>query len=250
MPDYVAMLRINGGDPFLLHVEFFDRYSGEDGPVWRKLVMAVSVSSEVGGSLFSSQGCPAKFPVAGSRRNGDTFTRHKFRTVKLWELDPGPVLATEDPSLLPWALVMRLGRDEAYRVGAKVSASREERWISRFLTLGTVRYDMTEVEEMFGGVPMRLAEALEKAILSRQKEVGREKGMAEGRAEGKAQGKADSLRKALAVLFPGLESRPEIDQIRDTDVLDSLLCDHVIRNTNRDEVLQAILRAASASKAE
>ena len=89
----------------------------------------------------------------GVHQIGETRITHGFRTVKLWELDPEPVLADGDPGLLPWALLMRLGREEAHRLGARIAKTREERCIARFLTLGALRYDRAELEQMLGGYP-------------------------------------------------------------------------------------------------
>lgn len=48
MPDFVATLRIDGGDPFLFHVEFYDRYRKEipekNGPLRWESGLAVSTS--------------------------------------------------------------------------------------------------------------------------------------------------------------------------------------------------------------
>ena len=126
LPDYVAQLLIPGQEPCTFHVEFFLRYRRE----------ILEIMARYGGSLawqykrsvksvlllLGSEGAPtaAAMPSFGEVRMGATRTIHEFRTVRLWEQDPGPVLAVGDPNTLPWALLMDLGREDAVRIGRRV----------------------------------------------------------------------------------------------------------------------------------
>ena len=47
---------------------------------------------------------------------------------------------------MPWALLMKLGRDEAERLGAQIGRSGNERWMARFLTMGSLRSRAQEEE--------------------------------------------------------------------------------------------------------
>jgi len=257
MPDYVATMRIDGGEPSVFHVEFFvryrkgipgtmARYGGSLALQYRRPVQSVAL-------LLGSEGCPDELPAFGAHSIGETSITHAFHTVRLWELDPEPVLSEGGPGLLPWALLTRLGREDAWRVGAQVAATGEERLIARFLMLGSLRYDRSELEQMLGGIRVGLGEAILEGYSLRAREAA-ERDEARAEARGKAEGKAEEarsiLRRALARFFPGLELSREIDEIRDPDVLESLLLDHAIRATDRDAVMRAITLAATAQEIE
>ena len=256
MPDYVASLSIDGQDPFTLHVEFFSHY--------RKDVPAVV--AHYGGSLawqyrrpvrsvlflMNNSGVPDEIPGTGEFAIGETKLSHPFETVRLWELDPGPVLSSGDPALLPWALVMKLGREEAEKIGAQIGRSGNEQWMARFLTLGSMRYDRGELEQMLGGAGggpgMGLVEVImESSSLVRDaQERARVAGLAEGRVEGQSTEARRLLRLALSARFPGLETMPELDRIENLADLESLLIQHAFRSQDRDSMAQAILTAAAS----
>ena len=127
MPDYVASLSIDGKNPCIFHVEFFLQYR-KDVPTtmaryggslaWQYLRPVTSILL-----LLKDDSVPDDVPAFGEFGIGETRLRHPFRTVRLWDLDPEPVLTSGDPALLPWALLMKLGRDEAVRLGAQVGDS-------------------------------------------------------------------------------------------------------------------------------
>ncbi len=287
LPDFVASLSIDGAEPRTLHVEFLlhyradapatvARYGGSLAWQYRRPVTSILLMLQRGG-------VPDIVPEVGEYSIGETTLRHPFRTVRLWELDPEPVLATEDPALFPWALLMRLGREQAEQLGAQVGRSGNEQWIARFLTLGGLRYPRVDLERMIGGPTMGLAEAIvegssifvearEKAeaearrkgeVEGRRKgEVeGRRKGEAEGRREGEVQGRIEGriegqrqgqvegarrlIRLALADRFPGLEVMPELDRIDNAADLETLLLKHVMRSDDRIAVEKAIVETAS-----
>jgi hypothetical protein len=68
-------------------------------------------------------GVPAKIPEVGHYSIGDTHTTHPFKTLRLREIDPAPVLETNDPKLLPWALLMKSPEEQVLRIASIVSAS-------------------------------------------------------------------------------------------------------------------------------
>ena len=263
MPDYVASLSIDGKNPCIFHVEFFLQYR-KDVPTtmaryggslaWQYLRPVKSILL-----LLRDEGVPDDIPASGEFAFGETRLTHPFRTVRLWDLDPEPVLSSGDPGLLPWALLMKLGRDEAVRLGAEVGGSGNEQWIARFLTLGSLRYHRHELEQMLGGggPQMGLVEAimqgssLVREAVQEEREQGRVEGEAQGLARGEAKGQAEEarrlLRMALADRFPGLETMPEIDRIANIPDLESLLIQHAIRSLDRDSVAQAILSAVPDS---
>ncbi len=239
MPDYVGLLSIDSQDPSILHVEFFLRYR-KDIP---------GIMARYGGSLagqyqrpvesllvlFRKEGVPDAVPETGEHAIGKTRILHEFRTVRLWELDPAPVLTAGDPGLLPWALLMNLGREEAARLGAEIARTGSERWIARFLTLGALRYPREELMQMLGGPRMGLVEVIIEGSRLVQEEF--------AEARGRAAEARRLLKLALAKRFPGLETMPELETISSVTVLESLLLDHAMRDPDRDSLEQAILAA-------
>ena len=249
MPDYVASLAIPGQEICTLHVEFFlqyrrdipatmARYGGSLAWQYQRPVQSVLL-------LLHREGVPDQIPASGEYAIGETRTVHPFRTVRLWELDPEPVLTAGNPGLLPWALLMRLGRDEAVRLGSELGRTGNEQWVARFLTLGSLRYDRKELEKMLGGQKMGLVEVImEGSSLVRE---ARDQARVEGRAEGKAEGQFEEtrrlLRVALAERFPGLEQATALDQIATLADLDPLFI-QALRTTDRAAMEQAIQSAA------
>lgn len=266
MPDYVASLTVAEQAVRTFHVEFFLKYGREIPSIVARYggSLAWQYRRPVDSVLFLLQphGVPDEIPARGEFVIGDTVTTHPFRTVRLWELDPEPVLAAGDPGLLPWAVLMRLGRNEAARLGEQIARTGNERWVARFLTLGSLRYHRSELEQMLGGPRMGLVEVImEGSSLVREFSEraagaalaeGTAKGLAEGKAKGLAEGRTEGqvsearrlVRLALAESFPGLEQMPELDSIHDVAALESLLLRHALRGTDRAVVERAIRAAA------
>jgi hypothetical protein len=69
MPDYVAKLRVNGGDPCVFHAEFYDRYRGEIPTKMARyggsLAGQYSLPLESVALLLSGAGCPDVVPDVG-----------------------------------------------------------------------------------------------------------------------------------------------------------------------------------------
>lgn len=158
------------------------------------------------------------------------------------------------PGLLPWALLMNLGREEARRLGAIVSRTDNEQWIWRFLTLGSLRYDKNELQQMLGGRRMGFVEALLEgsSLVQERVQEAKGEGLAQGLVKGQTEGELNEsrrvLRLALARKHPGLEAMPEVDQITATPQLEALLLDLVFGGADRQTVDQAIRIAALNSK--
>jgi hypothetical protein len=134
-------------------------------------------------------------------------------------------------------LLMRLGREEAWKIGVRVAETGDEASISRFLLLGELRYDWAEVEEMLGGSTVPLAEALVLGSSRFRRSV------EAAEAKGKAEEGRRLLKLILAREHPGLEESPEIDRIQDISKLESLLVDHS-RSSSR-KVVELAIRAAA-----
>jgi predicted transposase YdaD len=286
MPDFVASLVVDSGEPFIFHVEFLlayhaeipstmARYGGSLAWQYRREVMSIVM-------LLRPQGVPMLVPEVGDYAIGRTHTIHPFRVVRLWEVDPGPLLEVDDWRLLPWSVLMDSSDEDVRRVARILGREGDEESIGRFLTLGSIRYDRNRLEEMLGGSKMGLVEAilegsslvreatekaaregasrglsegLEKGLsqgLEKGLSQGLEKGLAEGREKGLAEGRAEGriaeahrlLRVALKAKFPGLESAPEIDAIAAAEKLESLL-EIAITSTDRSIVEHALAAAVA-----
>jgi hypothetical protein len=273
---------------FLVHVEFYThyhftvpgnmaRYGGSLAGQHQCRVDSILL-------LLRPKGAPRDIPAAGEYTVGVTKTIHPFRTVRLWEIDPAPVIETKDPRLFPWAVLMKSTDEQVRTLVAAIVQYGNEETLGRFLTLGSIRYDRNRLEEMLGGHTMGLVEAIlegsslvreakEKAALEARAEgravgrvegweCGRAEGWESGRVEGWESGRAEGwekgreegqvgearrlLRSALQRKFPGLEAMPEIDAITPVETLEWLLISEVLSSNERTRVEQAIRAAAPA----
>ena len=108
------------------------------------------------------------------------------------------------------------------------------------MVLCSVRYDRSELVEMLGGSRMGLVEAiLEGSSLVREKtDSAREEGLSEGRMEGAW----NVLHGIVAGKFPGLETMPEIGQIKDAGAIAALTIE-VAKAGDRITAAEAIVKA-------
>ena len=164
LPDYVAVVRIGSGEPIIFHAEFQSNYH-QDVPrdmaryggslAWQHQMPVESVLV-----MLRADRAPSVIPEVGHYNIGDTHTRHRFKVLRLWEIDPAPVLETNNPKLLPWALLMKSTDEQVRRIGSILSGQEDDEALGRFLTLGTIRYDRDALNEMLGGGKMGLRQAI------------------------------------------------------------------------------------------
>lgn len=256
MPDFVAVGRTAGGERVIFHAEFqsryhqnvprnMARYGGSLG--WQHLVPVESALV-----LLNPEGVPSDVPTVGHYDIGSTQTTHPYRLVRLWELDPAPVLATNNPRLLPWILLMNSSEQQVRQVASIVRKSGDEEAKARFKILGRVRYDVSTVDEMLGGETVSLQDAVlelycEATGLFKKAEAkalakGEEEGRARGQAEGRIEGERKLLRIGLRAKFPTLENLPEIDSISSLDKLEFLM-ETLFHATDAQAMHDAILAA-------
>ena len=164
LPDLVLLLKLADRPKFIFHCEFLLFY----------VARAIADVARYGGSLAQQhllevvsvlillrrEGVPREFPEFAEYRVGTTRVLHPFHVARMWELDPAAVLATKDPRLFPWAVLMKSTDEQVREIGKFVSEQGDEEAIGRFLTLGSVRYDRGELESMIGGTGMGLTEAI------------------------------------------------------------------------------------------
>jgi hypothetical protein len=175
--------------------------------------------------------------------------------IRIWEVDPTPVLETNDPKLLPWALLMKSTDEQVRRIAAIVAGLDNDEPVARFLTLGRIRYHRDALNEMVGGGRMGLLQAIldgkdMEVERERAAAAGKAQGLAEGQAVGRAEGRAVEARKILRLLlqkhFPALASLTEVDMISDPDTLDSII-ESVVNGASAEPVRTAILSAAQTN---
>jgi hypothetical protein len=187
---------------------------------------------------------PAEIPEVGHYDIGVTHTTHPFKVVRLWEMDLTPVLETNNPKLLPWALLMKSTDEQVRKIASILALQENDEAVGRFLTLGFIRYDRDALDEMMGGGKMGLRQAF---MDGKGMEVERARAAAQGRAEGEERGRAAEARKLLRLLlrkhFPELESLAQIDAISNVDSLESII-ESLLDATGVDAVRVAILTAA------
>jgi len=253
MPDYVALVRNHSpagdGRAFIFHAEFLLHYRS-DAPgtmaryggslAWQYQLPVDSVLA-----LLRPQGVPATIPEYGEYGFGSTRTVHPFRVVRLWELDPTPVLETGNPKLLPWALLMKSTDRQVREIASVLARERDEEALGRFLTVGNLRYDRNTLMNLFGGRHPSLIEAIldGMSLVQERCEVARSEGLTKGRTEGRAEGEVAALRRVLKRSHPELENLPEFDRVSSLEALESL-ADMVLDGEDLDAIRAAIMAAA------
>jgi hypothetical protein len=151
---------------------------------------------------------------------------------------------------------MRSSDAEVGQIARILAGKGDEESIARFITLGSLRYDRSQLQEMLGESKMGLVEAiLEGSSLVREvkdeaREEGRKEGLEEGREKGLEEGQAAGLRRSLRIAlksrFPGLEAMPEIQWISAVGTLESLL-EIAISASDRGIIERSIVRAAHST---
>jgi hypothetical protein len=255
LPDYVAAVSVGPGVQVIFHIEFqacyhdgvpsnMARYGGSLAWQYQTTVESVLV-------LLRRQGVPVHVPEVGDYSFGKTRTTHPFRVVRLWEIDPTPVLETNIPKLLSLAVLMKSTDEQVREIAATVARQGNDEALGRFLMLSSLRYDEDSVYEMVGG-KMGLMEAIMEGSSIVQGErkraaaQGRAEGLAEGLAEGRAKEARNVLRRLLRKKFPTLESLAEIDQIANVETLESI-AESVLDTSDADTIHSAIQSAVKSN---
>ena len=148
---------------------------------------------------------------------GDLGTRLfvSYRVVKLWEKDPGPILAMESPGLCPFVPLMRgnpvelaiESKEKILRVPEEVAPFEAKRELLVVLGIlasraikdrGFLGRLLSEVRKMGENywIDVLLEEGMEKGL-----EKGREKGREEGREEGRREEALRAIRRVLTRRF-------------------------------------------------
>jgi hypothetical protein len=140
LPDYVAELTTASGRMSLVHVELYThyhatvpgnmaRYGGSLAGQYQCRVDSVLL-------LLRPEGTPGNVPPAGEYTVGVTTTIHPFRTVRLWEIDPAPVIESNNPRLFPWAVLMQCGDEQVRLLAVAVARFGDEEILGDMIEIG------------------------------------------------------------------------------------------------------------------
>ncbi|WP_208346609.1 Rpn family recombination-promoting nuclease/putative transposase, partial [Aetokthonos hydrillicola] len=241
--DYVGALTRPGEPLSTLHIEFAVTYRSEHPAKMARYgaSLAYQYQRPVHSALILMKESPSAAlpPTEGEDSIGSLRVIYPFQTVRLWELDPAPLL--EDPALMPWVLLTRSGREEAQQVARRIVESKKEAIVSEFLTLGRLRYDRGDLEAMLGGsAKMSLTEELIEYSPFCQELIER------GAAKGRLQGVRQLFVNMAEPKFPGIESMPELQLISNPESFERLIAP-VVTGADRTTLEQAIRDAAASS---
>lgn len=258
IPDYVARITISGRDPFILHLEFEALWHPRTLPLIARLAGSLAWQYEIEIRsilvLIQPQGCPETVPEIAEFAVFETRTTHPFRTVRLWELDPAPVLECGQAEVLPWAVLMKSSDEEVQRLASHILEIDSEEHHGRLFTLASFRYHKDEFTHLIGVQRMALAELIEQSWFWKElTQVATERGMAQGIEQGLATGittgKVEEARHMLHVIlaskYPGLETMPELNSISDVVVFEKLLVEVAAKAADRESAERAIREAAA-----
>jgi len=262
LPDFLALLSGPNGERMVIHLEFYLDYSDSLPPKMGRYggSLICQYDCAVGSwMVLIREGGPAVIPCFGEFVRGNSRIIHPFEVVRLWEISAQPILENESMRHL-FALVPGLACDweNLRRVANEICESGDEQELSQLLLMLSLKYNEHQIEELIGKQKMGFAEVQQEgsSLLKGMREKATSEGLAEGLAagiakgleEGKVEGQVDEarrlLRAVLAARFPGVESMSELDRIADVSKLESLLIDHALKASEREQIEQAIRQAA------
>ena len=202
---------------WLVHFEVQTRYKS-DVPqrlAWYgvSLGLGFRLPLEIVLVLLVEKQAPAATPPSHRIDLGGLHVEVEFRTVRLWEIDPRPVLEAHRPSLLPWVTLMRRSPEALEQAARQITARRDLKAAAEFVVLGGLRYDKNDLTEMLGRIGAMLTEEMleESSYYQMIIETGRLK---EARKV---------LHRLLALRFPALAEHPDLGRITQLDRLEDLL---------------------------
>ena len=177
--------------------------------------------------------------------------RTPYHAIRLWEIDPDLAFEPEGQALLPWVPLLRGGDLEFERAADAIEYLVDnpnphydpQVLASDLATLAALRYDKEAIRRFLQRLLRKNMISIDAFKVTWMYQEGVEEGEAKGKAEGKAEGLLDgkraALRLALASRFPQ-EQFPEIDQVHQSEALDSILLVALEARTP-DQVRTAIL---------
>lgn len=254
--DHAYRLALNG-ETAVIHLEAWAK--------WQSFIPARTL--EYGGTLFRKYGvevrsfivlmreedAPATIPTLAEQQCGRFREEYGYEVIKLWELPAAEVMGPGCERLLAWVPFMKHTEEELRECARRVVESGDEKLQAEFVINGGMRYDRNWLRRLLESFkPMITMDVYANSSVTRERylqavRLGKAEGQAEGKSAGLVEGKLDgvrsSLRGFLAARFPGLETSPEIDSIRDPDELSRVALRVFAANTP-DEVRAALVSPA------
>lgn len=192
--------------------------------------------------ILLPEGMPEDVPTSARIQAGGLVIVVYYKVIKLWEIPAASALALGRDSLLPFISLMKGGREEledaARAIGRIEDEKRKQEIALHFVTLGGLRYNRDELLDLLGRMPMIPMHILKESSFYQM-------AVDEGREEGLL--KLVALFRHLAARrFPGVEFGPEVERVRDLDVLEQLCLD--LDRIQDEQALRARLAELAASK--
>ena len=169
--------------------------------------------------------------LSGTETNlGALRIQSTYQVIRMWELDPKPVLDSERPGLLPWVGLMQASAADFLVALHRVEESGDPKLRAQAVLLGGLRYDQEGIRELLG----RIGDMFITADILRESSVTKdfireleENAIASGLAKGIEQGRIEEarrlIRKYAAVRFPTLGDLPQLNLVADAERLEELM---------------------------
>lgn len=222
-------------DKWVEQVEALARWHSRELPAIHARTKTASLVPELDGLIFrvtivllTDKDVPAKVPVVYHEDRGHFRASLRPRYVRLWEIDPWPMLEIGRRGILPWIPLMRKSAEVVEKAARAIVRTGDRDLASRFVTMGSMRYDRNYLVGLLEELDMLLytKEVVEATPIGQEiLEAGIEKGMEKGIVQGRLEGQITLLRSYLRRRFPNLADLPELAHIRSSEQAESLLLD-------------------------
>lgn len=171
--------------------------------------------------LLVERNAPRSVPENHRETYGSLKLSLDYRVIRLWEMDPAPVLRAGRPKLLPWVSLMGGAKDVLIEALRRVRDTQDPGLAAQAVILGGLRYDENALVEMLGRSKSMISDEIVRES-SYSKKLLRE-GMEKGRLDEARR----NVRKVAQLRFTNLGILPDLDSIANPAILEALL-DHLI----------------------
>jgi predicted transposase YdaD len=165
---------------------------------------------------------------------GGLRVRAEFQVIRMWELDPKPVIESGRPDLLPWVGLMQSSPAEFLTALHRVGMSGDPKLRAQIVLLGGLRYDKQGIE----AVLRRIGDMFITADILRESSVTKdfireleENAIASGTARGRVEEARRLIRTLVALRFPSLGDLPQLDRVADAGRLEELMRDLILADS-------------------
>jgi predicted transposase YdaD len=165
---------------------------------------------------------------------GGLRVRAEFQVIRMWELDPKPVIESGRPDLLPWVGLMQSSPAEFLTALHRVGMSGDPKLRAQTVLLGGLRYDKQGIE----AVLRRIGDMFITADILRESSVTKdfireleENAIASGTARGRVEEARRLIRTLVALRFPSLGDLPQLDRVADAGRLEELMRELILADS-------------------